>query len=92
MNEVLRSIRGCDVWFLNNIFSFYQCLTEAKREIIGYLDYLFSANPEFGWKITLPNDEPCGHEGYVLIIDNKPAKFVDRYTFSKANFDLKREW
>jgi len=92
MNEVLRSIRGCDMWFLHGIFSFYQCLAEAKREIIGYLDYLFSVNHEFGWKITLPNGDPCGHEGYVLTIDNKPAKFVDRYTFSKANFELKREW
>ena len=37
------------------------------------------------------NGEPSSHEGYVIISDN-PNKIVDRLTFSKANFNLNKNW
>jgi len=37
------------------------------------------------------NGEPSSHEGYVIISDN-PYKIVDRLTFSKANFNLNKNW
>jgi len=37
------------------------------------------------------NGEPSSHEGYVIISDN-PYKIVDRLTFSKANFNLSKNW
>tara|TARA_B100001996_G_scaffold78986_1_gene58217 strand:- start:961 stop:1926 length:966 start_codon:yes stop_codon:yes gene_type:complete len=35
--------------------------------------------------------EPSDHEGYVTLSDN-PYKIVDRLTFSKANFNLNKNW
>ena len=35
--------------------------------------------------------KPSSHEGFV-IISNNPYKIVDRLTFSKANFNLKKNW
>jgi len=37
------------------------------------------------------NDELTNHEGYVTCSDN-PYKIVDRLTFSKANFNLDKNW
>jgi len=37
------------------------------------------------------NGEPSEHEGYVIVSDN-PYKIVDRLTFSKANFNLDKNW
>ena len=34
---------------------------------------------------------PSNHEGFVIISDN-PYKIVDRLTFSKANFNLRKNW
>lgn len=35
--------------------------------------------------------DPSSHEGFVIISDN-PYKIVDRLTFSKANFNLSKNW
>mgnify|MGYP001206187203 FL=1 len=35
--------------------------------------------------------KPSDHEGYVTVSDN-PYKIVDRLTFSKANFNLNKNW
>ncbi len=35
--------------------------------------------------------EPSAHEGFVTVSDN-PYKIVDRLTFSKANFNLDKNW
>ena len=35
--------------------------------------------------------EPTSHEGFVLISET-PYKLVDRLTFSKANFNLSKNW
>ena len=35
--------------------------------------------------------ESSDHEGYVIVSDN-PYKIVDRLTFSKANFNLNKNW
>ncbi|AOO10329.1 hypothetical protein RW01021201_181 [Synechococcus phage S-RIM8] len=35
--------------------------------------------------------EPAQHEGFVTVSDN-PYKIVDRLTFSKANFNLNKNW
>jgi len=35
--------------------------------------------------------EPAQHEGFVTVSDN-PYKLVDRLTFSKANFNLNKNW
>ena len=35
--------------------------------------------------------DPSSHEGFVIISDN-PYKIVDRLTFSKANFNLNKNW
>ncbi len=37
------------------------------------------------------NNEPSNHEGFVTVSDN-PYKIVDRLTFSKANFNLDKNW
>ena len=37
------------------------------------------------------NDQPAQHEGFVTVSDN-PYKLVDRLTFSKANFNLDKNW
>jgi hypothetical protein len=36
-------------------------------------------------------DTPVKHEGFVILSDN-PYKIVDRNTFSKANFNLDKNW
>ena len=36
-------------------------------------------------------DTPVNHEGFVILSDN-PYKIVDRNTFSKANFNLDKNW
>ena len=36
-------------------------------------------------------DHEVDHEGYVTVSDN-PYKIVDRLTFSKANFNLNKNW
>ena len=35
--------------------------------------------------------EPSGHEGFVTV-SNNPYKLVDRLSFSKANFNLSKNW
>ena len=35
--------------------------------------------------------EPSGHEGFVTV-SNNPYKIVDRLSFSKANFNLSKNW
>jgi len=42
--------------------------------------------------IYLPDGTPCGHEGYVVKSLGYTIKLVDRYTFSKANFNYDMEW
>ena len=37
------------------------------------------------------DDEPTCHEGFVTV-SNNPFKIVDRLTFSKANFNLRKNW
>ena len=37
------------------------------------------------------DDEPSNHEGFVTVSEN-PYKIVDRLTFSKANFNLSKNW
>jgi hypothetical protein len=37
------------------------------------------------------NGKPAQHEGFVTVSD-KPYKIVDRLTFSKANFNLDKNW
>ena len=36
-------------------------------------------------------DQPTQHEGFVIVSDS-PLKLVDRLTFSKANFNLNKNW
>jgi hypothetical protein len=88
-SDFLYSIGDDNLW---QLFSFYRYVVYVKETMVGWLDRKFSENIDYGWKITLPDNTPCGHEGYVLSIDNKPVKFVNRSTFSKANFDLQRSW
>ena len=35
--------------------------------------------------------QPTRHEGFVTV-SNNPVKIVDRLTFSKANFNLSKNW
>jgi hypothetical protein len=35
--------------------------------------------------------QPSKHEGFVTVSDS-PYKIVDRLTFSKANFNLSKNW
>ena len=37
------------------------------------------------------NGDPSKHEGFVIVSEN-PYKIVDRWEFSKANFNLDRNW
>ena len=83
---IIRSIIGLHFYYLHIIFHFYLNLIEVKNQLISYLD------KQEDYQITLPDGTNCGHEGYVLSIDNKTVKFVNRGIFSKANFNMKRDW
>ena len=54
-------------------------LQAAKDQLVHAL----SAKPKFEHHI---GDQKVKPEGYVVIRNNRPTKFVDRQEFSRANF------
>ena len=64
---------------LRNIFNMHHHLQSAKDQLVHAL----SAKPKFEHTINGQSVKP---EGYVVIKDNRPTKFVDRAEFSRANF------
>ena len=73
--------------YCGDIFNYYLDLMRLKVILVRELDKLnISVN------IYLPDGTPCGHEGYVVKSLGYTIKLVDRYTFSKANFNYDMEW
>ena len=70
------------------IFDMHHHLQAAKDQLVHAL----SAKPTFEHSIPQPgSDKITGGkkskpEGYVVVKDNRPTKFVDRAEFSRANF------
>jgi len=71
---------------LIRVIEFYNLVTELKVEMIRKLD------THSNYLIYLPTNVPCGHEGYVMNKFDVPVKFVDRNTFSAANFNNEKAW
>lgn len=76
---------------INSIFSLHASLTEAKIILIRKLESVksigtFIQTPD-GFRVTAP-------EGFVGIDNytNKAVKLVDRLEFSKANFNVPKNW
>ena len=76
---------------LNSIFSLHASLSDAKLFLLRKLESV-KAMKSFiqtgsGFKVTKP-------EGFVAIdkLSNKAVKFVDRLEFSKANFNVPKDW
>ena len=67
----------------------------TKPSVEGYTEHLvhsLSAKPKFEHSIPEPGStkitggKPAKPEGFVVIRNNRPTKFVDRAEFSRANF------
>lgn len=75
----------------NKVFDMHHHLQAAKDQLVNSL----SAKPKFEHSIPKPgSDKITGGvkskpEGYVVVRDNRPTKFVDRAEFSRANFASK---
>ena len=67
-----------------DIFDYYLDLIRLKNMLIRELDQVAVKDI----KIYLPDGTtPCGHEGYVVSTLGHTVKLVDRYCFSRANFE-----
>jgi hypothetical protein len=71
-----------------NILDMHHHLQAAKDQLVHSL----SAKPKFEHSIPEPGStkitggKPAKPEGFVVIRNNRPTKFVDRAEFSRANF------
>lgn len=63
-----------------NLFNLHQHLQKAK----DVLTHTLSSNAEFNHSIKGKKSKP---EGFVVVRNNRPTKFVDRKEFSAANFN-----
>lgn len=68
----------------NNALNLHKHLAAAKDELVHAL----SSNAEFSHSIKGKKAKP---EGFVVVRDNRPTKFVDRKEFSAANFNKDAE-
>lgn len=68
----------------NNALNLHKHLAAAKDELVHAL----SSNAEFAHHIKGKKAKP---EGFVVVRDNRPTKFVDRREFSAANFNKDAE-
>ena len=67
-----------------DIFDYYLDLIRLKNMLIRELDQVAVKDI----KIYLHDGTtPCGHEGYVVSTLGHTVKLVDRYCFSRANFE-----
>jgi len=77
-NERLTQINR-DKNHFNNVFAMHQHLQKAKDVLTNAL----SSHSEFDHSIGGKKAKP---EGFVVVRNNRPTKFVDRAEFSRANF------
>ena len=87
MNEDLAHVKKHASKF-QSIFDMHHHLQKAKDQLVHTL----SANPKFEHSIPEPGStkitggKPTKPEGFVVVKNNRPTKFVDRADFSRANF------
>lgn len=78
MDESLKHVNKNSDRF-QSILNMHHHLQAAKDQLVHAL----SAKPKFEHSI---NGQKVKPEGYVVIRDNRPTKFIDRAEFSRANF------
>lgn len=78
MNDDLKHVDKNSEHF-ESVLKMHHYLQAAKNQLVHAL----SAKPKFEHSINGTKVKP---EGYVVVRNNKPTKFVDREEFSKANF------
>ena len=67
-----------------NTFKVWYLITQLKMRLLNAIETVDSVE-------CFINKKHSNHEGYV-IISNTPYKLVDRLNFSKANFNLDKNW
>jgi hypothetical protein len=65
-------------------FTVWHLMSQLKHRLLDSISV--NSNIE-----CLIKGQPTEHEGFVIVSDN-PLKIVDRLTFSKANFNLDKNW
>jgi len=67
-----------------NTFKVWHLISQLKMRLLDSI--VDNSNIE-----CFIGDTPVNHEGFVILSDS-PYKIVDRHTFSKANFNLDKNW
>ena len=79
--EAIASDNKCDV----NVLRLWKLVESIKMDMFAYIDAENTVECYIG-------EERCDHEGYVLHNKYGTFKIVNREGFSRANFNLVREW
>ena len=79
--EAIASDNKCDV----NVLRLWKLVESIKMDMFTYIDAENTVECYIG-------EEMCDHEGYVLHNKYGTFKIVNREGFSRANFNLVREW
>ena len=79
--EAIASDNNCDV----NVLRLWKLVESIKMDMFAYIDAENTVECYIG-------EERCDHEGYVLHNKYGTFKIVNREGFSRANFNLVREW
>ena len=79
--EALAHDNNCDV----NVLRLWKLVESIKMDMFAYIDCESAVECYIG-------EEMCDHEGYVLSNECGTYKIVNREGFSKANFNLVRNW
>ena len=79
--EALAHDNNCDV----SVLRLWKLVESIKMDMFAYIDADDTVECYIG-------EEMCDHEGYVLANEFGTYKIINREGFSKANFNLVREW
>jgi len=79
--EAIASDNNCDV----NVLRLWKLVESIKMDMFAYIDAENTVECYIG-------EDRCDHEGYVLHNKYGTFKIVNREGFSRANFNLVREW
>ena len=79
--EALAHDNNCDV----NVLRLWKLVESIKMDMFTYIDAENTVECYIG-------EDRCDHEGYVLHNKYGTFKIVNREGFSRANFNLVREW
>ena len=79
--EAIASDNKCDV----NVLRLWKLVESIKMDMFAYIDAENTVECYIG-------EDRCDHEGYVLHNKYGTFKIVNREGFSRANFNLVREW